>query len=248
MLGGNIMSAQTYDFRIDAWKPDTLPMSRLADYLGKLAVLFGSKEHVHFMKVRKGSAIPEILVDGPAAPKVLARLKLVNSADAPGDLVRTSRDINRMLRDDNATGTLRLKGGAKIIDFPGKKTPLAEEAVVFEFGELDGVVIKVGGKDETVPVLLEGEDGVFYPCNTDRETARRLAPYIFGGAVRIAGRGKWRRTEDRIWELEKFDIKTFEPLDETLLIEVITAMRAIEGSGWNELDDPQAELKRIRGE
>lgn len=242
------MSAQTYDFRIDAWKPDTLPMSRLADYLGKLAVLFGSKEHVHFMKVRKGSAIPEILVDGPAAPKVLARLKLVNSADAPGDLVRTSRDINRMLRDDNATGTLRLKGGAKIIDFPGKKTPLVEEAVVFEFGELDGVVIKVGGKDETVPVLLEGEDGVFYPCNTDRETARKLAPYIFGGAVRIAGRGKWRRTEDRIWELEKFDIKTFEPLDETLLIEVITAMRAIEGSGWNELDDPQAELKRIRGE
>ncbi|MDP2031177.1 MAG: hypothetical protein Q8K12_16195 [Thiobacillus sp.] len=242
------MSAQTYDFRIDAWKPDTLPMSRLADYLGKLAVLFGNKEHVHFMKVRKGSAIPEILVDGPAAPKVSARLKLASSADAPEDLIRASRDINRMLRDDNATGTLRLKGGVKIIDFPGKKTPLAEEAVVFEFGELDGVVIKVGGKDETVPVLLEGEDGVFYPCNTDRETARKLAPYIFGGAVRIAGRGKWRRTEERIWELEKFDIKTFEPLDETPLVDVITAMRAIEGSDWNELDDPQTELKRIRGE
>lgn len=242
------MSAQTYDFRIDAWKPDTLPMSRLADYLGKLAVLFGNKEHVHFMKVRKGSAIPEILVDESAVPKVSARLKLANSTDAPEDLARASRDINRMLRDDNATGTLRLKGGAKIIDFPGKKTPLAEEAVVLEFGELDGVVIKVGGKDETVPVLLEGEDGVFYPCNTDRETARKLAPYIFGSAVRIAGRGKWRRTEDRIWELEKFDIKTFEPLDETPLVDVITAMRAIEGSDWNEFEDPQAELKRIRGE
>lgn len=242
------MNAQTYDFRIDVWKPDTFPMSRLADYLGKLAVLFGNKEHVHFMKVRKGSAIPEILVDEPAVSKVSARLKLVSSADAPEDLARASREINRMLRDDNATGTLRLKGGVKIIDFPGKKTPLAEEAVVFEFGELDGVVIKVGGKDETVPVLLEGEDGVFYPCNTDRETARQLAPHIFGGAVRIAGRGKWRRTEERIWELEKFDIKTFEPLDETPLVDVISAMRAIEGSDWNELDDPQAELKRIRGE
>ena len=242
------MSAQTYDFRIDVWKPDTLPMSRLADYLGKLAVLFGNKEHVHFMKVRKGSAIPEILVDEPAVPKVSARLRLANSPDAPDDLARASRDINRMLRDDNATGTLRLKGGAKIIDFPGKKTPLAEEAVVYEFGELDGVVIKVGGKDETVPVLLEGEDGVFYPCNTDRETARKLAPYIFGGAVRIAGRGKWRRTEERMWELERFDIKTFEPLDETPLANVITTLRAIEGSDWNGLDDPQAELKRIRGE
>lgn len=242
------MSEQTYDFRIDAWKPDTLPMSRLADYLGKLAVLFGNKDHVHFMKVRKGSAIPEILVDEPAVPKVSARLKLVNSSDAPEDLVKACRDINRMLRDDNATGTLRLKGGAKILDFPGRKTPLAEEAVVFEFGELDGVVIKVGGKDETVPVMLEGEDGVFYSCNADREIARKLAPYIFGGAVRVAGRGKWRRTEERIWELEKFDIKTFEPLDETPLVDVITAMRSIEGSDWNALEDPQAELKRIRGD
>jgi len=240
-------SPQTYDFRIDAFKPDTLSMSRLADYLGKLAVLFANKEHVHFIKIRKGSAIPEILVDEPAVRRVAARLKLANSPDAPEDLGRVSRDINRMLRDDNATGVLRLKGGAKIIDFPGKKTPLAEEAVVFEFGELDGVVIKVGGKDETVPVLLEGEDGVFYPCNTDRETARKLATYIFGGAVRIAGRGKWRRTEERIWELEKFDIKTFEPLDETPLVDAITAMLAIEGSDWNGLDDPRAEFKRIRG-
>lgn len=241
-------SPQTYDFRIDVWKPDTLPMARLADYLEKLAVLFGNKEHVHFMRVRKGSAIPEILVDESAIPKVSARLKLVSSPDAPEDLVRVSRDINRMLRDDNATGTLRLKGGAKIIEFPGKKTPLAEEAVVFEFGELDGVVIKVGGKDETVPVLLEGEDGIYYRCNTDRETARKLAPYIFGQIVRIAGRGKWRRTEEQAWELEYFDIKTFEPLDETPLADVITAMRAVEGSKWNELDDPQAELKRLRGE
>lgn len=241
-------SPQTYDFRIDVWKPDTLPMSRLADYLAKLAVLFGNKEHVHFMRVRKGSAIPEILVDESATPKVAARLKLVNTLEAPEDMVRVTRDINRMLRDDNAVGTIRLKGGAKIIEFPGRKTPLAEEAIVYEFGELEGVVIKVGGKDETVPVMLEGEDGVYYRCSTGRETARKLAPYIFGQAVRIAGRGKWRRTEEQAWELESFDIMAFEPLDETPLADVITAMRAVEGSTWNELDDPQAEFKRLRGE
>lgn len=120
------MSAQTYDFRIDAWKPDTLPMSRLADYLGKLAVLFGNKEHVHFMKVRKGSAIPEILVDEPAVPKVSARLKLANSADAPEDLARASRDINRMLRDDNATGMLRLKGGGQKLSTSPARKPLLQ--------------------------------------------------------------------------------------------------------------------------
>jgi hypothetical protein len=239
----------TYDFRIDAWKPGTLPMARLADYLAKLAVLFGNKEHVHLIKVRKGSAVPEIVVDEFAVPKVNARLRLVDAPDAPEDIGRANRDINRMLRDDNATGTLRFKGGAKILEFPGRKTPLAEEAVVYEFGELDGVVIRVGGKDETVPVMLEGVDGgLYHRCNANRETARKLAGYLFGQAIRVVGRGKWRRTQEGTWEPDAFDIKDFEPLDETPLKEVIDAMRAIKGSGWNEMVDPQVEFKRLRGE
>lgn len=237
----------TFDFRIDTWKPDTLPMSRLAEYLARLAVLFGNKEHVHFMKVRKGSAIPEIVVDEPAVPKVKARLSLVGTPDAPEDLTRANRDINRMLRDDNASGVLRLKAGANILEFPGRKTPLAEEAVVYEFGELDGVVIRIGGKDETVPVLMEGEQGVYYHCNASRENARKLAAFLFGQTVRVIGRGKWRRTQEGEWELENFDIKDFEALDEAPLADVVAGLRGLEGSGWNEMDDPQAELKRLRG-
>jgi hypothetical protein len=238
----------TYDFRIDAWKPETLPMARLAEYLAKQAALFGNKDQVHFSKVRKGSAILEILVDDPAVPKVNERLRLAGTLDAPEDISRATLDINRMLRDDNATGTLRLKGGAKILEFPGRKTPLAEEAVVFEFGELDGMVLRVGGKDETVPVLLQGEAGVYYRCNTDRDTARRLGNYLFGQTVRVVGRGRWRRSQEGVWELEYFDIRSFEALDETPLEDVVAAMRDIEGSGWNEMDDPQAEFKRLRGE
>ncbi len=237
----------TFDFRIDTWKPDTLPMGRLAEYLARLAVLFGNKEHVHFMKVRKGSAIPEILVDETAVPKVKARLSLVGTVDAPEDLTRANREINRMLRDDNASGVLREKAGANILEFPGRKTTLAEEAVVYELGELDGVVIRIGGKDETVPVLMEGESGVYYHCNASRENARKLAAYLFGQVVRVIGRGKWRRTQEGEWELETFEIKDFETLDETPVAEVIASLRSLEGSGWNEMDDPQAELKRMRG-
>lgn len=223
-------------------------MGRLAEYLAKLALLFGHKEHVHFIKVRKGSAIPEIMVDEPALAKVEARLRLVGLPDAPEDIVRANREINRMLRDDNASGTLRHKGGAQVLAFPGRKTPLAEEAVVYEFGELDGTVIRVGGKDETVPVMLEGEGGVYYRCNASRENARKLAGYLFGQSVRVIGRGRWRRSQEGEWELEAFDIKGFEPLDETPLAEVVAGLRALEGSDWDELDDPQAEFKRLRGE
>ena len=96
-------------------------MARLAEYLAKLAMLFGNKEHIHFMKVRKGSAIQEIVVDAPAVPDVTERLRIADSLDAPDDIVRANREINRMLREDNAIGALKLKGGAKILDFPGAK-------------------------------------------------------------------------------------------------------------------------------
>ncbi len=238
----------TYDFRIDAWRPETLPMARLAEYLAKLAMLFGNKEHIHFMKVRKGSAIQEIVVDAPAVPDVTERLRIADSLDAPDDIVRANREINRMLREDNAIGALKLKGGAKILDFPGRKTPLAEEAIVYELGELDGVVIKIGGKDDTVPVLLEGENCVYFHCNTARDVARKLASHLFGQPVRVTGRGKWRRTPEGAWELDNFDIKSFEVLDEMPLEEAVAALRAIEGSDWNTMDDPQAEFKRLRGE
>lgn len=237
-----------YDFRIDAWKPDTLPMGRLADYLAKLSILFGNKEQVHFIKVRKGSAIPELAVEKEVAEKVMSRLRLVGTHDAPPDLDRANKELNRMLRDDNASATLKLKHGAVVIAFPGKKTPLAEEVVMHEQGDLDGVVIRVGGKDDTVPVWIEGEEKCIYRCQTSRDIARQLAAYLFGKPVRVAGNGQWCRTPERKWELERFDIKSFEALDDEPLEQVIAELRQIEGNAWNEMTDPQAELRKLKGD
>lgn len=236
-----------YDFRIDAWKPETLPMARLAEYLAKLSAMFGHKEHVHFIKVRKGSAIPEIAVDYEAVQKVETRLRLVGTPDAPQELERANQEINRMLREDNSSATLRIKHGSNILVFPGKKTPLAEEVTIHEQGELDGIVIRIGGKDDTVPVLIEG-DGKFYPCQTSRDMARQLAPYLFGDAVRVTGNGEWRRTPERQWELIAFKIKCFELLDNTPLQEIINDLQLIEGNLWNEMVNPQAELRKLRGD
>jgi len=236
-----------HDFRIDAWKPDTLPMARLADYLAELAVVYGHEEHVHFVRVRKGSVIAETIVDYEATPKVAARLRLIGRADAPPEANKAYQKINQMLRKDNASAVLRIKKGAEIIRFPGCKTPLAEEIVIFEHGELDGKVIRVGGKDDSVPIWLQGEDGEIYKCWTNRSTARELASYLFDQSVRVAGHGKWRRTADRVWELENFKIQSWQVLDETPLADLLDSLRAIEGSGWNSMDDPQEELRKLRG-
>ncbi len=236
----------TFDFRIDAWSPATLPMGRLAEYVACLAKLMGSEAHVHLLKVRKGSAVPEIIVDQTAEPKVRQRLSLVNTPDAPDDIQSNWSKVNALLRDDGASAILRVKGGAKILEFPGCKTPLSEEVLVHEPGEIDGVVIRVGGKDASVPVWLEGENRQKLVCNATREMAKQLAKHLFEDPIRVTGNAKWRRTKERIWELVEFDIKSFSTLDQTPLNELITQLRAID-TDWSTMDDPQAELRRLRG-
>jgi len=243
------MEKQTlYHFHIDKWTPDTLPMNRLADYLVQLAKLFGSEDQVHFLKVNKGSAVPVIEVEPTADQNVRARLMLVNSNEAPADLISAHKKINQYLREDNTSAYLKPRTGAKILEFKGIKTPISEELVLFELGALEGQVIKLGGKDDSVPVVLKGENGVFYRCNTKREIAKQLASYLFGDDVRVHGRGKWIRTQDAVWELEIFDIQNFELLNNESLEDVVKYLREVEGSGWNELENPQDELKKMRGE
>jgi hypothetical protein len=238
-----------YDFRIDNWTQETLPAARLASYLKELAKLFGHENEVHFLKVRKGSAIPELFVEHTAAPKVEAQLRLVGSQNASLDANKAQQNINKMLREDNSSATLRVKGGAVIINFPGHKTPLTEEVVIHDQGEIDGIVIRVGGKDDSVPIWLQGEDGVVYKnCNTTRQIAKDLAVHLFEGPIRVAGLGKWRRNFERIWELENFDIKSWQPLSTQPLVEVVEQLRAVEGSKWNEIAEPQLELKKLRSE
>lgn len=221
-------------------------MARLAEYLARLAVLFGSKADVYFLKVRKGSAVQEIHVHAKAAHKVQARLKLIGTGDEPEDAAKSVQAINAMLREDNTFAALKEKAGAVVVKFPGCKATLVDEAVVHETGELIGMVIRVGGRDETVPLLLLDTDGTTCPCNTTRVIARELAHHLFGDLVRVQGLGKWRRTPERVWILDDFKIKSWERLEQVSLEAAVAAVREIEGSAWNTFADPQAELKKLR--
>ena len=53
-----------YRFRIDVFKPDTMPMGRLAEYMADLSQLLGEKEQVHFVRLEEGSKI-ELAYDLP---------------------------------------------------------------------------------------------------------------------------------------------------------------------------------------
>jgi hypothetical protein len=239
--------SELLQFKIDAFTPATLPMGRLAMYLEHLSALFGNPERVHFDKLRKGSAIVQARVEGPAVPKVLDRLVSVSKGEAPEDVTRACRELNRMLRIDNATGALKKAKGATIINFPGRKTPITEAVKVVEVGSLEGILIRVGGKDETLPVWLEDQEGTTYYCFTrDRQIAKQLAPYYLGPPVRVHGTGYWERTTEDDWKLEKFDVKSFEPLEDISLEKSVEKIRAAKGNEWDDLDDPVAYWRRIR--
>ena len=238
--------ADEYRFVIDAYSPETLPMSRLAEYMADLARLFGTAQRVHFVRLEPGSTVLVQTVEPEAAADVRDRIDAVAQGRGPEDATRAFKALNRYLAADGATASLR-DGGGEVIPFPGRDHPPPLTFGAFnEPGVLDGVLIRVGGKDDTVPVhLLDGE--IVHHCNANRDMARRLAPHLYGAPLRVHGDGRWERDADGGWEMKRFNVSDFEELDDAPLGEVVGRLRDVEGSGWKDIDDPSSELERLRG-
>ena len=131
--------------------------------------------------------------------------------------------------------------------FPGVEQTLGLTYGPFrESGTLDGALIRVGGKDDSVPVHLLDGDKV-HICNANREVARLLGPNLFGAILRVHGEGRWERDQEGKWNLLRFDIRDFEPLDDIRLGEAVRRLRAVKGSGWQRISEPARELHRLRG-
>lgn len=225
-------------------------MSRLAEYMQNLATLFGEKEHVHLVRLEKGSTMLVQGVDSESVPKVRDRIKAIDvtRGEGPEDALRAFKAIDRRLAEDNAAGYLYQGDGAEILYFPGceRAEPLTF-GISNQPGTLDGLLIKIGGKDETVPVHLQEGDTI-HICNAIRDMARRLAPHLFAGRLRVHGNGRWERDEEGNWNLKRFNITEFEVLDDAPLSEVVARLRQVLGNEWQEIDDPYIELKRLRQE
>ena len=236
-----------YRFVIDAYRPDTLPMARLAEYMGELARLLGRPDQVHFVRLEEGSAVLVQRVEPEAAPGVKERLHALQQGNPPDDAAKAFVALNRYLADDNATGVLQEGGGADVIRFPGGEEPAPVTFGAFnQTGVLDGVLIRIGGRDDTVPAhLRDGE--TIHLCNATREMARRLAVHLYGPPLRVHGNGRWERGADGGWVMKRFNITSFDVLDDAPLGEVAQRLRDVEGSGWKEIEDPTAELRHLRG-
>jgi hypothetical protein len=229
-----------YRFRIAAsYTPSTLPLERLAEYMVALARLLGEEPNVHFSRIEGGSAVVVAVVEEPAQPKVHDRVCRVRDGTAPLDALKAYADLDDLLRKDNATGMLAVETGGVLIEFPGRTRP---EPLVFgpfrQDGSMDGQVLRVGGRDDTVPVHLREGPVVHTGLHASPELARRIAHHLLGHTVRVHGTGTWFRAGDGSWELKSFKIVDFEVLGDAPLDSTIATLRKVRGNQWNEIPDP----------
>ena len=247
--GTTVGNAKDLVLKIEAYSPETMPMFRLAEYMADLAMLLGEKPSVHFVRVAEGSTQITHRIDHEAIPKVDERLRLVKTGAAPHEAQRAAAGINQRLAADNATGVLVEEAGTEIIPFPGISIFIEPEFGPFnEPGNIDGVVIRIGGQTENVPVQFETRTGVESHCHTTRDIAKELAKQIFGPEVRCLGVGRWYRDRTGIWEMRNFTISDFSVLDNRPLPEVVADLQAVEGSGWREAVDPWSKLTDLRSD
>lgn len=240
------MAKKELHFSIEGATPHTLPMARLAEYLKELAKLLGSEEKVHFLRVDEGSADCAMEVEEEEQDVVSDRVRLAKNGQGPKEAVKAFNSIRFFLDEDDRAALMEWEKGEVILEFP-KKSQAGKETFgpFWEDGSLDGMLVKIGGMDETVPVHLVYE-GVHHSCNATRDMARRLAPYIFGKPIRVYGRGKWYRNADGRWELKWFDINQFEELSDASLLDVVGRLRSIPGNDLMKSKDPLGDILKIR--
>lgn len=229
-----------YRFCIEgSYTPKTLPMERLAAYVTELAKLLGERESVHFRGVEEGSAVLVADIDDPAQPKVFDRVVSLKNRRALTEVQKAFVELDNMLREDNATGTLADDASAVVIPFPGRHRPAPIVYGPFrQDGTVDGQLIRIGGRDETVPAHLRDGQLIHTGLICTPEIAQQLARHLFGSTLRVHGTGTWFRNEYGAWELRRFKISTFEILDDAPLITIVEKLRGVEGSGWREVPDP----------
>jgi len=240
---------KNYVFKIKGrYTPESLPMERLAVYLADLAKMLGEPENIHFVEITEGSTNLAWAVDAPALPVVQGRLEEIARGDADIIYMEAYRSLNRRLREDETEGEIFPEGGAAVLPFAGATAPQPVAfSGILKAGSIDGVVIRVGGTLEAINVGIQSSAGLLSKCVTSKAVAKALAGHMFDDELRLHGSGRWSRSDEGQWSLQKFVISHFEVLDPTPLNEVLADLRALGKGAWHG-DNLWADAMEIRGE
>lgn len=112
-------------------------------------------------------------------------------------------------------------------------------------GTVQGLLYQIGGKDDTIPVRLEGSNGQTLYCEASTEIAQKLSGLLFK-QIQVTGQGFWERSVEGQWRLRKLRIESFTELDASKASTVLGKMRSLSGLKWTEMDDPHGSAMELR--
>jgi hypothetical protein len=229
--------------------PLTLPMARLAEYLVDLAIVMGHTESVHFLRTELGSHESVVMVAADEEGRVTQQVQDAARGAAVREANIAYRRMDNRLREDSAYAAItNVSKKAKVIEFPGRNLAVQQEyGPIKERASLVGVLKRVGGFDETVPIHLQRADGEKFYCETEPLIAKQL--YLFyEQTVRVHGIATYSRGKDGVWKIDNFKIQSFDPqpLSEDNFSQTIEKLKAIPGNEWNQVADPLEELYKLR--
>jgi hypothetical protein len=221
-------------------------MADLADYVADFAALLGSKSEVRFAGVVNQSVSIRANVPPPSVTDARHRLTSA-STDPDSEWGKVYTLLARKLARDNLTASVLDAEGARIIDFPRPATPPTEPITIRESSVLDGTVVAVRGRDETVHVTILDIDGRTFSAETrDFGMAQELAQRFRGRAVRLRVDGTWTRSPEGQWALTRGRIESFEDLDETPLAAIVGRLPEVVTEEFMRSQDPLAEWREMR--
>lgn len=230
--------------KLNDCSPDTLPMKRLGQYLAHLSDMLGEVEHVHFSSVGSGSAMLNVDIEEQHYQQVLTHVREVPNGIGPKKHQTAYKALQRLMDEDGTGGSILDDAAAPVLSFR-KRQDDEKPLAVSKAGSVQGKLYMVGGKDETIPVRLEGANGETLHCEASTEVAKELSHLLFR-QVRVSGQGIWERSSDGCWRLRKLKIETFQELGASKVSAVLANMRAVGGLKWAEMEDPHGVAGDLR--
>ena len=214
-------------FVIPGHTPETMPLTRLLEYLHQMSLVLGEGDKLHLVAIRDGSCAPLFRVDRETAARAKASARRVASGDGTKRQVDAFNSVRRMLRRDGVRRRPALLRSADTVVLQIEAAP-TETALtgIRQASSADGALIRIGGAGDNASIQLQDLEGnIVSGFTAKRALAKDLAHHMWD-PVRLFGVGQWGRSEDGVWQLERMQVQGFDPLEDESLAMTMSKLRA----------------------
>ncbi len=225
-----IEDANRYTFKINDATPETMPFGRLVEYYLQIKRMIGVSDSLHLIEIVESSHSSRFVIDRSYESALQERLIAINQDAAPRHAKRAHDTINRMLTEDETSGSFFGHAGENVIEFRGKGTDHGVLIRIRDAATFTGELYHIAGTDTDAKVRLSTDAfGVVF-CTTTKDRAKALRDFLFEN-VRISGRGLWVRSQEGTWSIDDFVITDFAPVEDENLRNAVTRLRGL-GIQW----------------